>query len=78
MNFKSLKKKIREPKVSRLLPNICDFQKENLTLGYGFKNLSKIYSRAYGFSYFEISISERIYSLNQHPDFNFVVESKHV
>jgi hypothetical protein len=27
---KNLKKKIPEPKVSRLLPNFCDFQKENL------------------------------------------------
>jgi hypothetical protein len=26
---------------SRLLPNVCDVQKENLTLGYGFKNLIK-------------------------------------
>jgi hypothetical protein len=25
--------------VLRLLPNVCDFQKENHTLGYGFKNL---------------------------------------
>jgi hypothetical protein len=39
MDFKNLKKKIREPKVSRFLPNACDFQKENHTLGYGFKNL---------------------------------------
>jgi hypothetical protein len=36
MDFKNLKKKIREPKVSRLLPNVGDFQK-NHTLGYGFK-----------------------------------------
>jgi hypothetical protein len=33
MDFKNLKKKIREPEVSRLLPNVCDFQKENHTLG---------------------------------------------
>jgi hypothetical protein len=39
MDFKNLKKKIREPKVSRLLPNVCDFQKENHTLGYGLKNI---------------------------------------
>jgi hypothetical protein len=26
-------KKIREPKVSRLLANVCDFQKENHTPG---------------------------------------------
>jgi hypothetical protein len=32
MDFKNLKKKIRDPKVSRLLPNVCDFQKENHTL----------------------------------------------
>jgi hypothetical protein len=37
--FKNLNKKVREPKVSRLLPNVCDFQNENHTLGYGFKNL---------------------------------------
>ncbi len=34
MDFKNLKKKIREPKVWRLLTNVCDFQKENHTLGY--------------------------------------------
>jgi hypothetical protein len=39
MDFKILKKKTREPKASRLLPNVCDFQKENHTLEYGFKNL---------------------------------------
>jgi hypothetical protein len=36
------RKKIHEPIVSRLLPNVCDFQKENQenhTLVYGFKNL---------------------------------------
>jgi hypothetical protein len=37
MEFKILKKKIHEPKVSRLLPNVCDLQKENHTLGYGSK-----------------------------------------
>jgi hypothetical protein len=37
--FKNLKKKISEPKVSRLLPNVCNFQKENNIIGYGFKNL---------------------------------------
>ncbi len=38
--------------------NVCDFQKENHTLGYGFKNLYKIYSLAsYGFLFFVISIS---------------------
>jgi hypothetical protein len=39
MDLKNLNKKIREPKVLRLLPNVCGFQKENHTLGYGFKNL---------------------------------------
>jgi hypothetical protein len=39
MDFKNLKKTIGEPKVSRLLQNFCDLQKENNTLGYGFKNL---------------------------------------
>jgi hypothetical protein len=29
---------------SRLLPNVCDIQKENHTLGYGFNNLQKICS----------------------------------
>jgi hypothetical protein len=37
--FKNLKKKICEPKVSRVLPDVCDFLKEHHTLGYGFKNL---------------------------------------
>jgi hypothetical protein len=39
MDIKNLKKKIREPKVSRLFPNVCDFQNENHTLGYRLKNL---------------------------------------
>ena len=39
MDFKNLKKKIRELRVSTLLPNVCDFQKENHTLGNDFKNL---------------------------------------
>ncbi len=34
-----------------------DIQKENQTLGYGFENLQKIYSLAYGFLFFVISIS---------------------
>jgi hypothetical protein len=35
------------------LPNVCDFQKENHTLRYGFKNLKKIYSLFYSMvSYF--------------------------
>ncbi len=37
MNFKNLKKKNREPKVLRLLPNVCDFYK-NIHLG---KDLNK-------------------------------------
>jgi hypothetical protein len=37
--LKILRKKIRELKASTLLPNVCDFQKEIHTLGYGFKNL---------------------------------------
>jgi hypothetical protein len=28
MDFKYLKKKIREPEVSRLLPNLCDLRKK--------------------------------------------------
>jgi hypothetical protein len=35
MDFKTLKEKNRVPVVWRLLPNDCDFQKEN----HGFKNL---------------------------------------
>jgi hypothetical protein len=48
-DLKNLKEKIQELKVLRLLPNVCDFQKENHTLGYGFKNVKKIYSLACGF-----------------------------
>jgi hypothetical protein len=40
--FQKSQEKILEPKVSRVLPNVYDFQKENHTLGYGFKNLQKI------------------------------------
>jgi hypothetical protein len=54
MDFKNLKKNQTKPKVSRALPNVCDFQKESLDfekenhrLGYGFKNLWKIHSSAY-------------------------------
>jgi hypothetical protein len=57
VDFKNLEEKICEPKVSRLLSNVCDFQKENHTLGYGFKNLNKTCSLAYGFLFFVISIS---------------------
>jgi hypothetical protein len=32
-------KKSANQKVSRLLPNVCDFQKENHILGHGFKNI---------------------------------------
>jgi hypothetical protein len=28
MDFENLKKKLREPKVSRLLPNVCDSQRK--------------------------------------------------
>jgi hypothetical protein len=41
MDFKNLMKKICKPKVLRLLPNVCDLEKENHTLGYGFKNYRK-------------------------------------
>ncbi len=37
IDFKNLKTTIREPKVSRHLQNLCDFQIHRL--GYGFKNL---------------------------------------
>jgi hypothetical protein len=33
IDYKNLKKNIRESKVSRLLADICDFQKENDNLG---------------------------------------------
>ncbi len=36
---KSMGKSIPENLKKRLLPNICDFQKENHSLGAGFKNL---------------------------------------
>jgi hypothetical protein len=39
MDFKNLKKKICEPKSLETFANVCNFQKENHTLGYGFKNL---------------------------------------
>jgi hypothetical protein len=39
-------RKTSTKQVSRLSPKVCDFQKENHTLGYGFKNLKKIYSLA--------------------------------
>jgi hypothetical protein len=42
------KKKICESKVSRLLPNVFDFLKENHTLGHGFKNIAN------GFLFFVI------------------------
>jgi hypothetical protein len=37
MDFKKSQEKIHELTVSRLLPNACDFQKENHTVGYGLK-----------------------------------------
>jgi hypothetical protein len=37
--FKIARKKIREPKVLRLVPNVCDFRNENHTQRYEFKNL---------------------------------------
>jgi hypothetical protein len=52
MNFKNLMNKISKTKVWRVLPNVCDFQKENHTLGYEFKNLQKVSSLAYGFLFF--------------------------
>jgi hypothetical protein len=41
MDFKNLKKKIREPKVSRRFPNVCDFQKENYSLRMDLKIYGK-------------------------------------
>jgi hypothetical protein len=57
MDIKNLKKKIREPEVLRLLPNLCDLHKKIHRLGYGFKNPKKIYRLAYGFLFFVIPIS---------------------
>jgi hypothetical protein len=37
--FKNFKKNICKPKVLKLLPNVCDFQKRKPYPGYGFKNL---------------------------------------
>jgi hypothetical protein len=54
MYYKILNKKLREPKVSRLLPNVWKFQKESHTLSYGLK----IYRKSHGFLFFVISISE--------------------
>ncbi len=36
MDFKNLKNKICEPRVSRLLQNVCDFQEENHALDMDF------------------------------------------
>ncbi len=80
MDFKNLKKKIREPKVSRLLPNVCDFQKQSNTLGYGFKNLLKIYSQAYGFLFFVISISVLTVASRAYKEivFHLIKDKKHL
>jgi hypothetical protein len=34
-----LKSQIKNPRTKKSLENVCDFSKENHTLGYGFKNL---------------------------------------
>jgi hypothetical protein len=39
MDFENLKKKIHEPQVLRLLPNVCDFQKETITQGMDLKSI---------------------------------------
>ncbi len=52
MDFKNLKKKSSNQK-SVIFPNVCDFQKEIHTQGMDLK----IYSLAYGFLFFVISIS---------------------
>ncbi len=63
MDFIIIKKKLCKPKVTRLLPNVCDFKKENHTLWYGFKSRCKIYSLPYGFLFFVISISAYAYGV---------------
>jgi hypothetical protein len=37
MDLENPRQKIREQKFWRLLPNVCNFQKENHTLRYGFQ-----------------------------------------
>ncbi len=64
MNYKNLKKKARKPQASRLFPNVCNFQKYNHTPGYRFKNLQIIYSLAYGFLFFVISLDSGYGSLS--------------
>ncbi len=39
MDVKKIKEKIREPKVTRIFLNVCDFQKET-TLGTDFKSIA--------------------------------------
>jgi hypothetical protein len=71
MDFKNIKKKNLNPDVSRLLPKVCDFQIENHTLGYGFKNPWKIYSLAYRFFiccdfhlWIRLGVSVKIFTIN--------------
>jgi hypothetical protein len=58
--FENTQEKNPQTKVSRFLLNFCDFQNENNTLGYGYKNLQKSYSLGYGFLFFVIFISDMI------------------
>jgi hypothetical protein len=55
LDFKNLKKKIRQPKVLRLLSNICDLQKKSMGKPMDLVNYGK--SVGYGFSSFVISIT---------------------
>jgi hypothetical protein len=42
MDFKNLEKKIREPKVSRLLPNLCDFHKISYLRVWIYKSINNL------------------------------------
>jgi hypothetical protein len=56
MDFKNLKKKIREPSLETFAKCLC-FPKRKPFPGYGLKNQTKIYSLSHGFLFFVISIS---------------------
>jgi hypothetical protein len=68
--IKISRKKSANQRSQDFCQNVCDFQKENHTLGYGFKNLWKIYNLPYGFLFFVISIS--VLAKNFHCCFCFI------
>jgi hypothetical protein len=79
--FLNLKKKNSLTKRLKTFAKCCDFQKENHTLGYGYKNLQKIFSLAYGFLFFVISISGHVICMATHiyiiHTYTGIVESLH-